>query len=381
MITTIKSLANSGYCLWVGAGIDTYLATNTNIKIPNWRELAKQFEERSNTILPNLRLTIQERLEFAASNIKYYDFKRLIRESILKKVAEAIISHIRNDQGEPPDCIKRMAKLGSVANPIINFNVEKISSQVLANGSGPYSIKTYGKNLIKNRGSITHQGGENSGKFRRHIYHPHGSIDSYGLSVFTESDYKSQSQSLAYQLAVQSAFDDNLFIVGMSLNDEYLKEQIANFRSEIKNIYWVRTANDETNDDLEKWIWKNKIQILEVKNWEEFWELINENFPEQDDLMDGWLGIASSAIAIINDAYETERLIERLKDLMMTIKPIDIEKVNYQLFQFKATFLENGIVFSESLNSPMVISENEKSQLIKSILEKIIEKDKMVSRP
>lgn len=367
---SINFLNREGFCLWVGTGISSYLSTDTDIKIPTWKNLVEELEKTSDIIPPNIPATLPERLEIILSHINLYTFRQRLREMILKQVSLAIIAHAEKYRDIIPKTLKTIAKLGYLANPIINFNVETLTSQILSIGGGHYSIKTYGKrefddNTTISRGTQFSMRDDNyeDQRFKRHIYHPHGNIDGYGVSVFTDEDYKRHTHSLAYQLATHSAFDDTLVIVGMSLDDIYLREQISNFRKEIREIFWFQTSKP-LGSKIEKWCWRYDIQLITFDKWSEFWDQVDKIFPEPQelDLLKTWLHLISESIGIINDSSKTESQIKMWHSMEVTNDFILREKLEYA---------KRGILFNESLDSKPVISENKSTELQKNILKKI----------
>lgn len=367
---SINYLNRQGYCLWVGAGVSAFLATDTSVVIPTWTNLVELLEKESNINPPTIPATFPERLEVVLSKFNSFTFRQRLRELILKRVSSAVIAQTENYDDNIPKTIRCIAKLGFLANPIINYNVEAITSQILSIGGGHYSIKTYGKKEIDDNTTISRGTAfsmrddkyENQ-RFKRHIYHPHGNIDGYGVSVFTDEDYKKHRHSLAYQLATHSAFDDDLVIVGMSLDDKYLREQIANFRKEIRQIFWFQTSKPLT-DEIKKWCWRYDINLITFNNWTEFWKIVDDVFPEppEKDLLLTWMNIVGEAVSIINDASETESWIKQWQQTGAS---------DSLLLKQKLMYAKRGITFKESLDSEPIISADKSTELKGRILKKL----------
>ena len=89
------------------------------------------------------------------------------------------------------------------------------------------------------------------------MYHPHGL--STADCIMTEKDYENLDGTLAFELAVHTAFGNHLAIVGMSLQDEYLRKQIHKFRSQIDSITWFNSQFG----DLEIWANGNLIELYQ----------------------------------------------------------------------------------------------------------------------
>lgn len=367
---SINLLNSQGYCLWVGAGVSSYLSTGTHINIPTWETLVGELEKMANIKSPSIPATLPERFELILSHLSTYTFRQKIRELVLKKVSEAVVAHAEINGDNVPEPIIRIAKLGFLANPIINFNVEILTSRILAAGGGHYSIKTYGKREYDEKGTIESGSGFSKRnnkyedqRFKRHIYHPHGNINGYGISVFTDEDYKRQTDSLAFQLATHSAFDDTLVIVGMSLDDKYLREQIGKFRKEIHNVFWFQTSK-VLESEVTKWCWRYDIQLITFNKWSDFWDQVDSILPSppEIDLLVSWLHLVSESIGIINDSSEIEN---QIKMWQSPGTPDDF------ILRQKMGYAKRGISFSESLDSKPIISKVKSAKLQKNILKRI----------
>jgi hypothetical protein len=83
----------------------------------------------------------------------------------------------------------------------------------------------------------------------------------------TASQYERNRESLAFRFAVHAAFGNNLAIVGMSLDDEYLREQLEEHRGGVENVYWFVNELPTKHDD---WASRNQITTVLV-DWPEFW--------------------------------------------------------------------------------------------------------------
>jgi hypothetical protein len=99
----------------------------------------------------------------------------------------------------------------------------------------------------------------------------------------TWEEYKALNGTLALQLAAHAAFGNNLAIVGMSLQDEYLRKQISEFRNQIHSILWFNSQFG----DLQTWAMRNGVEMVPVK-WSEFWEQWNTTDVPKNGLMIAW---------------------------------------------------------------------------------------------
>jgi hypothetical protein len=133
-----------------------------------------------------------------------------------------------------PSEFRQVAAFGQLANPIVSFNIEPFSSTLLARPAGPARIVPFIQPETR-RIDFT----ESAKTFQRIVYHQHGL--STADCIMTEEDYKTLNGTLALQLAAHAAFGNNLAIVGMSLQDEYLRKQISEFRNQINSIVWLNS--------------------------------------------------------------------------------------------------------------------------------------------
>lgn len=123
----------------------------------------------------------------------------------------------------------------------------------------------------------------------------------------TSSQYAALNGTLGLELAVHLAFDQSLLIVGMSLDDAYLRDQILRFRSHIRNIYWFG-AEDEAalKPEIRKWVWDTDIKRIKVQdNWLDFWEasemrLERNGAPEPLNLLVAWHNIVLESMALLS---------------------------------------------------------------------------------
>src|SRR6267378_7615739 len=220
-----------------------------------WDELTKNIEDRAG-LAEGRSSQFPERLQSCADKLGPDVFRRHLRkihytdfcEAMLKRAAQSI-----NDQnGIPPD-VRKIAALGQLANPIVSFNIEPFSSTLLARLAGPARIVPFIKPETP-RIDFT----EFTKTFQRIVYHPHGlsTVD----CIMTREEYKTLNGTLALQLAAHAAFGNNLAIVGMSLQDEYLRKQISEFRNQINSIVWFNSQFD----DLQSWSMCNGVEMVPV---------------------------------------------------------------------------------------------------------------------
>jgi hypothetical protein len=276
----VKHKLDDGYCLWVGAGVTKQLWQGSL----QWDELTKNIEARAG--LEGRSSQFQERLQHCADKLGPDVFRRHLRKIYYTDLCEAMLKlaaqSIDDEDGIPPE-VRKIAALGQLANPIVSFNIEAFSSTLLARPVGPARIVPFIKSETR-RIDFT----ESTKTFQRIVYHPHGlsTVD----CIMTSEEYKTLNGTLALQLAAHAAFGNNLAIVGMSLQDEYLRKQISEFRNQIHSILWF---NSQFND-LESWAMCNGVEMVPVK-WSEFWEHWNTTDIPKSGLMIAWYRVVNEA--------------------------------------------------------------------------------------
>jgi len=300
---------SDGYCLWVGAGVSLHLAGINNL--PLWPELIDNLQ--AETTINNLKGEYPDQLLQLLNIVGRTRFQRYLRENILEQLSKSIIQQAKTHT-TPEECVpasvRQIAHLGMLANPIVNFNIETITSNLLAGPGGPYEVKYFTPDIPETvKGFIKHNSKSRAGMFRRHILHPHGAIDHSGICVMTSEEYKSMHGTLAFQLAVHSAFSSKLVIMGMSLEDKYLREQLGNFRNQLREILWFVGANP-IDEIILKWASDYKINIVEVGDWPGFWSEIESTLPKPNEveLLQTWRGLISSALHELSTSTFTRSL-------------------------------------------------------------------------
>lgn len=266
------------HSLWVGAGVSRHLSSMGPHQVPMWSELVRDMEEHANIQPEDVKdFSFPERLEIIFRHSQRYNFQRLIREKIkdvmVKSALPAVRKFIRD--GSVPTAFVDLSKLGYSANSIFNFNVESFTSAALSLSHGPVCVQSFVPPVLGATDPFyqTSFGGQSGQrKLVKQVIHPHGAIDLGGLCVLTSSDYRSMNGTLALQMAVHAAFGSDIIIVGMSLQDEYLLNQINEFRKYIGSIYLI--SNSSTGEYLKNSALKLDIKICVIENFESFWREI-----------------------------------------------------------------------------------------------------------
>jgi hypothetical protein len=194
------------------------------------------------------------------------EFRSFLRQRYYTRLCEAILveADLALEGGDYiPAHLRAIANLGQIANPIISFNIEPLSSVLIGRAAGPIRLmvqKPSGKPVQTWRES-----GETGGRFQRLVYHPHGLATRE--SVMTATQYRTNRQTLAFGLAIHAAFGNSLVIVGMSLDDAYLRRHIERFRASIDSIYWF---NSGFSSKLLSWAAGLDINCV-TSQWDAFW--------------------------------------------------------------------------------------------------------------
>jgi hypothetical protein len=86
----------------------------------------------------------------------------------------------------------------------------------------------------------------------------------------TTKEYAEKRMTLAFQLAVTSAFGQDLAIVGLGLSEQETHDQIREYRRDLRHIYWFSTA--EFAAKQAEFCRKADIEIVLLSSWRAFWE-------------------------------------------------------------------------------------------------------------
>ena len=242
----------------------------------------KQLEERAKLSPPPHHADFPSRLDRCLRVLKRNGFQTAIRERTIAPLARNLLKAQDALGKELPSQARELAALGSLANPIVNFNVEALTSRALAEPGGPWKPLPFRPPALDQLSLPRSDLGSHDGKrFQRHVYHPHGVIDLTGLCALAGSDYQAMQGTLALELAAHAAFGLNLAIVGMSLNDDYLREQIGRFRSQIRDIIFFTDKQPESA--IGEWAWRTSVQVI-TASWDEFWSSVRSEFPPPDEI-------------------------------------------------------------------------------------------------
>jgi len=252
---------NEGYCLWVGAGVTRQIA-GAKTAVPLWGPLTKELESAAGVLSPE-QDDFPSRLDRCKALLGETAFRRFLRVRYYTELCCAVLSQaaaVVDGEEFVPENALCLAALGQMANPIISFNIEPLSSLLLARPCGPFLLR-FQQSIAKR--SLTWR--EQTARFQRLVYHPHGLATAD--TVMTTQEYKANRQTLAFGLAIHACFDNKLAIVGMSLDDQYLRRHIERFRANIGQIYWF---NSQFPDELASWAERCGI-VRVLCQWSDFW--------------------------------------------------------------------------------------------------------------
>lgn len=299
--TGLSLLANGGYCLWVGSGVTTHFLTCCGREPVTWKSITEGLEAKAGIPQPPFATDYPSRLEATLRRLGREAFQAELRQRVFGEVRDGIISItqglFKKDSALPAG-LRDAACLAALANPIVNFNIETWTSHLLAGPSGAYRIRPFRNPPASESLMIVAGNGPTATEYSRNIYHPHGAINLGGLCILTSGDYRTLNGSLAFQLAVHQAFQSNLAIVGMSLDDLYLREQVHGFREQIGQMLWFTDIDIVKNEPLHRWVWENDIDVVPVE-WPAFWEALGQKLPKPSTgaLWRTWFFLVMTAFA------------------------------------------------------------------------------------
>ena len=256
---------SEGYCLWVGAGLTRQLAGG-HAAVPLWDEITSELESAAGVRRAGKK-DFPTRLDRCLNKLGRNVFRSFLRQRYYTRLCEVILvqAELALEGGDGvPAHLRSIANLGQLANPIVSFNIEPLSSLLLGRAAGPVRLM-----VQQPRGKPSQtwrESGEAGGRFQRLVYHPHGLATAE--SVMTATQYRTNSQTLAFGLAVHASFGNTLVIVGMSLDDAYLRRQIERFRPSIGSIYWF---NSRFSRRLSSWAAGLDINCVNAP-WDAFWQ-------------------------------------------------------------------------------------------------------------
>jgi hypothetical protein len=216
-----------GYTLWAGAGA---AIAATRGACPTWNELVAGIEASTAhaTALISDSSDFPTRLEGLSETVGHARFRKELRTRLID-----VITPSKIDVGNALD----QAVIAARAGALVSFNIDLVSGYLLSVLSGgskflPRTLReksTYGIEFTSNH---------EPGTVGKPVYLPHGTLFE-GNVVITKSEYDRHVGSLAMATAVHLCIGTDLVILGMSLDDAYLREAILQNRRWIHNVFWV----------------------------------------------------------------------------------------------------------------------------------------------
>lgn len=291
----IGIMKNGNHCLWVGAGVTMQLVGPANAL--SWSALVDKLELEAGLTPPSGNPELPERLERCKARLGESKFRQVVRAELHDRIYQRIIQMAldadKSGSIDVPKELKALAYLGAIGNPIVSFNIELATAIALSASNGPALIKSYSK-------SIAHHLAYNIGfrpvRLARKVFLPHGCLE-LADCVLTTDEYKTHEASMSFQLATHQSYASGLFIVGMSLGDAYLLEQIRTFRRWMGEIYWVQPNAD---DNSKKLATQYDLTLIEEGSWQDFWSFFTSPLhadlcPAPADLYQVWIKLIEDA--------------------------------------------------------------------------------------
>lgn len=306
-LDTAFDLVRSDYCLWVGAGLTSHLCRAAGIRGPGWAELTAELE-RTCKVSPSPASNYQVRLGTCLDKIGWKDFQQRLREHLLLPACVSVMKLAvegAKSGAWQPTVAEDIMRLGYSANPIVSFNIESLTSILLAYPDAPSTIAAFSPHVAGAVQPVTtlHYASAGDRRFARVVYHPHGSLDLGGICVMTDRDYDAlHDGTLAMQLATHAAFGRNLVVVGMSLEDEYLRQQLTSFRPYVGHIIWF--VNPAPRRDLRDWATATRVATVPLSDWGTFWAKVRSALP-----LPAALGMTHAWSAAV---HEARRVLENI---------------------------------------------------------------------
>ena len=218
-----------------------------------------------------------------------------MHDKVYRRLVDLALADHADGSTNVPAAVKKLAHLGAIGNPIVSFNIESASAIALSKATAPILAKTYVKNAEH---ELAYQFDTTRPKpLARKVLLPHGCLEMAGC-VLTDAEYTAHESSMAFQVATHQAYASDLFIVGMSLADEYLQVQIEKFREWIRKIYWIQTDGSTANENIAN---RCDITFVNPGSWPAFWNcfdkpLNTELTPKTEDLYKVWWKLVKDAL-------------------------------------------------------------------------------------
>jgi len=134
------------------------------------------------------------------------------------------------------EILRHQAVIGSRASAVVSFNVEEVTSIpfILFKGGGQLCRRLFRERVAY---EPYEQAPIDPGPTAFPVFFPHGLL-SEGQVVLTQSEYDRLQAGVAMDTAVHIALGSHLVILGMSLDDSYLRHALLKHRRWLGDIFW-----------------------------------------------------------------------------------------------------------------------------------------------
>ena len=222
---------HTGFSLWLGAGV---ARAATGGKTPGWGKLVEELLAESSgngssaAAARNEQADFPDRLEGLSEAIGHRRFRRALREQLVQPVRR---------ENMDLEVIEEMAIVGARASAIVSFNLEEATAIpfTFTRGMGASCMRVFTER-VSYRANV--ERAPSPGPVSLPVYFPHGLL-SHGRVVLTRSEYDELQAGIAMTTAVHVALGSDLVILGMSLDDAYLRSVLMHHRRWLGEIFWI----------------------------------------------------------------------------------------------------------------------------------------------
>jgi hypothetical protein len=195
--------------------------------MPTWR---KMIDDLLGDVAPPddwASMDYPTKLDWVCGMRGHAAFRKALRSSVIEPMNSARIDE---------EIVRCMAIIGLRAGALVSFNIEPVSAVPFA-GGGSFVIRSY-----RSEHEPFLRPWTNGGVTSKPVYFVHGLLDE-GECVITKSEYAAHQMSLAVGTAVNLCLGGDLVILGMSLDDDYLRDAILKQRRWIRDVFWVTNSS------------------------------------------------------------------------------------------------------------------------------------------
>lgn len=208
-----------GFTLWLGAGASV---AATRATLPTWHALVADLSATPTDG------DFPDRLERLSQELTHAEFRKQLRLRLLGSVDVSSF-----------DCdnLVQQAVIAARAGALVSFNIEFLSAAALCllRGGENFLPRTLEE---RSPFGVDVTSDTRPGIVGSPIYFPHGLLLK-GNTVLTKSEYDRHCASFAMATAVHLCIGADLLILGMSLDDSYLRDAILQNRRWIRDVLWI----------------------------------------------------------------------------------------------------------------------------------------------